>query len=130
MMMRTTKQIRFFRWMATATLAGLLIFGSGCASSPDDSNMKKGAMTGAAVGAGFGLLMGVLTGDSDIAATAMVMGATAGAIDVGYEGFKQDQENNRSRELADAIRQSGQAQPSTDPDARAREELSLLPVSL
>ena len=124
MMMRTTKQIRFFRWMATATLAGLLIFGSGCASSPDDSNMKKGAMTGAAVGAGFGLLMGVLTGDSDIAATAMVMGATAGAIDVGYEGFKQDQENNRSRELADAIRQSGQAQPSTDPDARAREELT------
>ena len=46
---------------------------TGCASSPDDSNLKKGASTGAAVGAGIGLLFGALTGDSEIAATAAVL---------------------------------------------------------
>lgn len=97
---------------------------AGCASNPDDSNLKKGATTGAAVGAGFGLLVGALTGDSEIAATAAVAGAAAGAVEGGYEGYRQDQENSRTQALADAIRHSGEAQPSADPDARAREELT------
>lgn len=97
---------------------------AGCASGPEYENTRKGAATGAAIGAGMGLLVGALTGDSEMAATATVMGAAAGAANLGYEGFLQDQENNRTREIADAIRQSGQSQPSADPDARAREELT------
>lgn len=97
---------------------------TGCASSPDDSNLKKGASTGAAVGAGIGLLFGALTGDSEIAATAAVAGAAAGAVEGGYESYRQDQENSRTQALADAIRHSGQAQPSADPEVRAREELT------
>lgn len=81
-------------------------------------------MTGAAIGAGMGLLVGVLSGDSDVAMTATAMGAAAGAIEGGYEGFRQDQENNRTSELANAIRQAGQTSSSPDPDIRAREELT------
>ena len=96
----------------------------GCAGSPEDSTMRQGAKTGAAIGASAGLLFGVLAGDSDMAVAAMAMGAAAGAVEGGYEGFRQDQENNRTSDIADAIRQSGQGQPASDPDIRAREELT------
>ena len=103
-----------------------LVLATGCADGPE---ARKGAARGAAVGAGMGLLVGVLTGDGEIAATAAVMGAAAGATEWGYDGFRQDQENRRSAELADAIRASGQnqsapSQSAADPDVRAREELT------
>jgi len=125
-MLATTRISHTPRGLFLATLACVLSLSAGCASNPNDSTAKKGAMTGAAIGAGMGLLMGVLSGDADVAIAATAMGAAAGAMDLGYEGFKQDQENNRTSELANAIRQSGQAPSSPDPDIRAREELTRL----
>lgn len=98
----------------------------GCEAGPE---AKKGAAQGAAVGAGIGLLVGALSGDTDVAVAATAMGAAAGAVEWGYGGFREDQENRRTAELADAIRASGQnqsatPQPASDPDARAREELT------
>ena len=123
-MLATTRYLHTPRGLFLATLACVLSLSAGCASNPNDSTMKQGAKTGAAVGAGMGLLFGVLSGDADVAVAAVAMGAAAGAIDGGYEGFRQDQENNRTSELANAIRQSGQAQSSPDPDIKAREELT------
>jgi len=123
-MLATTQRIHTPRGLILATLACVLSLSAGCASSPNDSNVKKSAGTGAAIGAGIGLLAGILSGDSDVAVAAVAMGAAAGAIEGGYEGFRQDQENNRTSELANAIRQSGQAPSSPDPDIRAREELT------
>jgi len=123
-MIKDKRRSRIPQKLFLVTLACVLGLAAGCASSPDDSNTKKGAATGAAVGAGIGLLFGVLSGDSEMAVAATAMGAAAGAIDGGYEGYRQDQENNRTQALADAIRHSGQTQAPADPDARAREELT------
>lgn len=123
-MLTRSRYLHTPRGLFLATLACVLSLSAGCASNPNDSTMKQGAKTGAAVGAGMGLLFGVLSGDSDVAVAAVAMGAAAGAIEGGYEGFRQDQENNRTSELANAIRQSGQAPSSPDPDIRAREELT------
>ena len=95
-MLATTRNSHTPRGLFLATLACVLSLSAGCASNPNDSTTKKQAMTGAAIGAGMGLLMGVLSGDSDIAIAATAMGAAAGAIDGGYDGFRQDQENNRT----------------------------------
>jgi hypothetical protein len=111
--------------ISIAALCALTLI-AGCEAGPE---AKRSAAQGAVVGAGLGLLVGALSGDSDVAVAATVMGAAAGATEWGYDGFRQDQENRRTAELADAIRASGQnqnapAQPAADPDARAREELT------
>ena len=117
--------------MAGARLLGAALIGlvllMGCAGGPNDSKTKKGAMTGAAVGAGVGLLVGALTGDTEIVVAAAAVGAASGALHGGYEGWRQDQEDERTRELAAAIRASGgAAQPAAnlDAEARQREELT------
>ena len=125
-MLDRKKQGRIERLYLTIAALCLVSLTAGCESGPE---AKRGAAQGAAVGAGLGLLVGALSGDADVAVAATAMGATAGAVEWGYDGFRQDQENRRTSELADAIRASGQnqnapAQSGEDPDARAREELT------
>ena len=94
----------------------------GCAA---DESTKQGAATGAAIGAGIGLLIGVLSGDSEVAARAVAVGAASGATRGAYEGWRQGQDDRRTQEITDAIRESSQQQQgSLDGDARQREELT------
>jgi len=97
-----------------------------CASNPGDSRAKTGAKTGAAVGAGIGLLLGVLSGDSRVAARAVAVGAVAGAARGGYEGWRQDQDDERTRQITEAIRSSNRQQAGMDEEGRQREELTRL----
>ena len=97
---------------------------SGCATGPDESRASQGARTGAAIGLGLGLLVGVLSGDADKAARAVAVGAASGAISGGYEGWKQDQDDERARQITAAIRDSGSVSANLDTEARQREELT------
>lgn len=93
----------------------------GCAA---DESTKQGAATGAAVGAGIGLLVGVLSGNSEVAARAMAIGAASGATRGAYEGWRQGQDDRRTQEITDAIRESSAQQAGMDAEARQREELT------
>lgn len=119
--MRTMSEIASFRYGAVL-LAVMLA--AGCASNPGDSRARQGAKSGAAVGAGIGLLLGVLSGDSKVAARAVAVGAASGALHGGYEGWRQDQDDARTRQLTQAIRESGGQQASLDAETRQREELT------
>lgn len=97
---------------------------AGCAG---DTRMSSGAKTGAVVGAGVGLLMGALTGDAEVAAAATAVGAGVGASRGAYEGWRQDQDDARTRQITEAIReskQSGKAPSGSNAETRAREELT------
>jgi len=109
--------------MLIVCLAAIFIV-AGCASSPGDSRAREGARTGAAVGAGIGLLMGVLSGDSDVAARAIATGAAYGAAGGAYEGWRQDQDDERTRQLTQAIRAGGAQPAGQDEASRRREELT------
>ena len=89
----------------------------GCAGSPDDSRAGQGA----AVGAGIGLLVGVLSGDSEVAARAVAVGAAAGA----YEGWRQDQHDERTRQITQTIHESNASSQQTGLDAEARQRENL-----
>jgi len=105
------------------TLA-LAVLTSSCASGPGDSRARQGASTGAAIGIGLGLLAGILSGDPDKAARAVVVGAASGAVSGGYEGWRQDQEDERARQITQAIRESSVQASGLDAEARQREELT------
>ena len=97
-----------------------------CASNAQQSKARKGAKSGAAIGAGIGLFLGILSGDSDVAAAAVAVGAASGAVRGGYEGWRQDQDDERTRQITAAIRESSvpERQVSMDTDDRQREELT------
>ena len=97
-----------------------------CETNSADSTTQQAAKTRAAVGAGFGLLVGVLACDAEVAATAIAVGAAAGAVEGGYEGWRQDKEDIRTREVAQAIRGAGGAsqQSQLDQESRQREQLT------
>ena len=107
----------------TAVLGTTLLL-SGCASE-GDSRTAEGAKTGAAVGAGVGLLLGILSGDSRVAVAGAAIGAGVGAGQGAYEGWRQDQDDIRTREITQAIRESAAKDNAAgDAEARAREELT------
>ena len=111
----------FQSFIITSLLISMLV---ACAG---DTRMSSGAKTGALVGAGVGLLMGALTGDADVAVAATAVGAGAGASRGAYEGWRQDQDDQRTRQITEAIRetkQSGGQQLSDNAETRAREELT------
>ena len=98
--------------------------------APVNGNAKKagkGAAGGALIGAGIGLLFGAIGGDPG---AGLAVGAAVGAGQGAYEGWKQDQDDRRTKQITDAIREqkkSGaarQQQPNVDDAARTREELT------
>jgi hypothetical protein len=107
------------RLTAIMCLASLLL--TACASGPDDSRAKQGAKSGAAWGAGIGLLLGVLADDP---ARGMAAGAAYGAGVGAYEGWRQDQDDERTREVVQAISASRAQQTGLDAESRQREELT------
>ena len=120
---RKSEVITAFRlFLVTVLLASMLL---GCAGNTKTSS---GAKTGAIIGAGIGLLVGIASGDANKAVAATAIGAGIGAGQGAYEGWKQDQDDIRTKQITDAIRetkQSGGQQPSSDAETRAREELTL-----
>lgn len=95
---------------------------AGCATD-ESSRVGDTAAGGAAIGAGLGLFIGALRGDP---LAGLAVGTAVGASQGAYEGWKQDQDDARTRELAAAIRESNQSasQAVLDPAVRAREELT------
>lgn len=93
---------------------------SGCASE-GSSKAAQGAAAGAAFGAGIGLLMGALAGKPE---RGLLAGAALGASRGAYEGWRQDQEDERAAQITAAIRESAASSQPATPDARAREELT------
>ncbi|NKF50324.1 glycine zipper family protein [Shewanella sp. WXL01] len=80
-----------------ATVIGL----SGCASTEGQtSKQTQGAQTGALIGAGLGLLIGAARGEPG---AGLAVGAGVGAISGGHEGWKQDEEDNRTDKVVAAI---------------------------
>jgi len=125
-----TLRSRKIRFIAAAqmfiVIALVLSLLAACASN-STSRTGKGAATGAAIGAGIGLLVGVLSGDARKAVAATAIGAGIGAGQGAYEGWKQDQDDIRTKQITDAIqeaKQSGGQQPSGDVESRARDELT------
>jgi len=106
--------------LASLTAAALL---PGCAS-PGGRRTAEGAGTGATIGAGIGLLVGLLSGKADVAAKAVAVGAAAGAVQGGYEGWRQHQDDERTRQITQAIRESSAGQAALDNEARQRENLT------
>lgn len=109
-------------------IVGSLIFSLllGCAGQ-DSARVKETAGAGAAIGAGIGLLIGVLSGDPEKAVAGVAVGAAVGAGEGAYEGWKQEQDDERTRQLAEAIKESkssGSQQSYTNQADRAREELT------
>jgi len=100
-------------------LASLLL--TACASSPDDSRAKQGAKSGAAWGAGVGLLLGVLADDP---ARGLAAGAAYGAGVGAYEGWRQDQDDDRTRQIVQAVNSNSAQQVGLDSETRQREELT------
>jgi hypothetical protein len=101
-------------------LTGFLPF-TGCASSPQQ---QAGMETGATAGALTGLFVGALRGRPlEGLATGAVVGGAAGY----YDGWREENEDARARELASAIRESKAEQPAApqqSPEAASRGELT------
>jgi len=125
--MNHSRSSRLIEFKSTL-LAGLaaLVLIAGCASSPDDSGAKQGAKSGAAIGAGIGLLLGVLSGDPEKAVAGVAVGAGVGASHGAYEGWRQDQDDTRTRQIVQAINESKAQQSALDAEQRQREELTRL----
>ena len=88
--------------------------------------MGETAAGGAVIGAGIGLLIGALGGKPG---EGLAAGAMLGGAQGAYEGWRQDQDDKRTREITDAIRDaktSGAHSPNSDAASRAREELTRL----
>lgn len=111
------------RQILIVILTASLLLG-GCANNPGDSRAKQGAKSGAAIGAGIGLLLGVLSGDAEKAVAGVAVGAGIGAGQGAYEGWRQDQDDERTRQLVQAINANNAQQAATDAAARQREELT------
>ena len=118
-MTRTLTQSSYARRGLSLVFAALLL--TACASSPDDSRAKQGAKTGAAWGAGVGLLLGVLADDP---ARGLAAGAAYGAGVGAYEGWRQDQDDERTRQVVQAINSDSAQQSGIDNETRKREELT------
>ena len=114
---------QILRFAAVALLALAM---AGCSSSESSSKAGSGAKGGALLGAGIGLFLGALTGDSEVAVAATAVGAAAGAGQGAYEGWRQDQDDQRTQEITAAIRESNASggQQNLDAEGRAREELT------
>jgi hypothetical protein len=91
---------------------------TGCAGG--SQRVNEGAGAGAVIGAGLGLLIGALRGEP---AAGLAVGAAVGAGQGAYEGWRQEQDDDRTRELADAIRNTDRG-AGVEPSDRAREELT------
>ena len=100
-----------------------LILAAGCAS---DTRTGEGARSGAAIGAGIGLLMGLLSDNPDAALAGLAVGAAVGAGHGAYEGWRQEQDDARTHQVTQAIRESSAApqQSNVDETTRAREQLT------
>lgn len=100
-----------------------LAFVAGCASG---TRTGEGARSGAAIGAGIGLLLGVLSGDPDKAIAGLAVGAVSGAGHGAYEGWRQEQDDERTRQLTKAIKDSNTTsqQSNMDDATRQREQLT------
>lgn len=107
-----------------ALIVGLVVLtavsSAGCGGG--SARVNQGAGTGAVIGASLGLLIGALRGQPE---AGLAVGAAVGAGQGAYEGWRQEQDDERTRELAEAIRDTGQgAAPTPDQSGRAREELT------
>lgn len=105
---------------ALIVMGSILLVLAGCASD-GSSRAAQGAGAGAAIGAGLGLLIGALGGKPE---QGLLVGAALGAGQGAYEGWRQDQEDDRTTQITNAIRESAGRTTNTDPDTRAREELT------
>lgn len=110
-------------WSVRAASIALVmtIMAAGCAG---DGRVGKTAGAGAAIGAGLGLLVGALGGKPT---EGLAVGAALGAGQGAYEGWRQEQDDDRTRELAKAIRDtksSDVGDSGRDASSRAREELT------
>ncbi len=85
--------------------------------------VKQGAAAGAGIGAGIGLLLGILSGDADVAVEAMATEAAVGAGEGAYRGWREKQHDQRTQQLTDAIKSSGQPTAAADPEEGARKQL-------
>ena len=63
----------------------------------------------------------MLSGDSEVAVRAVAVGAATGAARGGYEGWRQDQDDERTRQITQAIRESNASAQQTGLDAEARQ---------
>lgn len=114
----TVASIRTFR--ATVITLVIAVMVAGCAG---DGRVGETANAGAAIGAGIGFLVGAMRGRP---AEGLIIGAGVGAAEGAYEGWRQEQDDDRTRELANAIRDrkpSG-GDSGKDTSSRAREELT------
>ena len=105
---------------ALTSISSILLVLAGCASD-GSSRAAQGAGAGAAIGAGLGLLIGALGGKPE---KGLLVGAALGAGQGAYEGWRQDQEDERTAQITSAIRESASRSTNGDPDTRAREELT------
>jgi len=97
-----------------------VMMAAGCAGG---GRVGKTAGAGAAIGAGLGLLVGALGGKPG---EGLAVGAALGAGEGAYEGWRQEQDDDRTRDLANAIREAKSSGSTSGGDAssRAREELT------
>jgi len=125
---KSEKKILFIATFRSLLVVALIMSMLMSCASNGTSKTGKGATTGAAVGAGIGLLIGVLAGDSRVAAAGVAVGAGVGAGQGAYEGWKQDQDDMRTQQITQAIKETKSSEaaqkPDVDESARAREELT------
>jgi len=117
-------------------IAIVLIFSLLMSCATDKSAQVGGAVGGAVMGAAVGLLYGAVRGNPE---AGLALGVAVGAGQGAYQVWKEEQEDERARmredredartkEIAEAIRESGSSGTNTQPNAsatsRAREELT------
>ena len=100
-------------------LVALLV--TGCATSQEQQDVKRGAGYGAAGGAALGLALGASTGSGKYAAAGAVAGAAAGAAAGGMYMYDQAREDRRTETLATAI---GGAKQGETADAAGKRHLA------
>lgn len=106
-------------WSVRATVIALVITITVAACA--EGRVSETAGAGAGIGAGIGLLVGALRGRP---AEGLVVGAAVGAGEGAYEGWRQEQNDARTREIANAIRDAkSDSGAGGDDSSRAREEL-------
>jgi len=120
-MTRPNRLARRVGRLGLATLVVLPLGGlHGCASSPQsDAGMSQGAGAGAIAG----LLIGAIRGRP---LEGLAVGAAVGGASGYYDGWREENEDRRAAELADAVRSANQQpqQPQRSPDEQKREELT------
>lgn len=108
-------------WSVRATVIALVITITVAACA--EGRVSETAGAGAGIGAGIGLLVGALRGRP---AEGLLVGAAVGAGEGAYEGWRQEQNDARTRDIANAIRdaKSENRGAGGDKSSRAREELT------